>query len=162
MTVAGKQDLSGLRKCSGEGQFLSLFHTLQPATGCEEGYMKSAGGRVRGQGRQSGPVSNWRKVRQRHRLLRGHRRVFTAQRGKKRRLSEGQTGFFRKANGLVGAQKGNETGCDNICSCRCTWSCCLFHGHGIPLGKDLRPLVSDKGISEKVSFCICGISNDFS
>lgn len=82
--------------------------------------------------------------------------------GKDKRVSSG------KATGLLGEQKGNETVCDNICLCRCRWSCCLFYGHGIPLGKDMAAgfpeaaAVSDEGVSEKASFCSCEISNDFS
>lgn len=45
----------------------------------------------------------------------------------------------------------------------------LFYGHDIPWGKGFMiagfpeaAALSDMGISEKASFCICGISNDFS
>lgn len=57
---------------------------------------------------------------------------------------------------------GNKKICGTICLFRCKKSFCLFYGHEIPLGREFVvayfpevATLSDKGISEKGSFCIC-------
>lgn len=46
MTIARKQNLSGLRKCSGGWWFCSLFNSLASKKETEGGFVKSAGGRL--------------------------------------------------------------------------------------------------------------------
>ena len=48
LTIARKQNLNGLRKCSREWHFCSLFYTSKEEA--EGGYMKSIGDRLKGQG----------------------------------------------------------------------------------------------------------------
>lgn len=57
----GKQNLKGVRKCSGEWRFCSLFYTLEWKEEPEEGYVESAGDGLRGW--------DWIKPKRRHILF---------------------------------------------------------------------------------------------
>lgn len=57
MTITGKRNLSGLRKCSREWQLRSLCYTLEAEKEAQEGHMKSIGGRLGRREKQRGEIS---------------------------------------------------------------------------------------------------------